>query len=305
MQSRDKEERRRHSTSYIPYSYYECRIPQCFSNVPMHWHSEFEINYVVRGRGEFICGNDRLSAVQGDILVLPPNMLHAAYPDQEDELVYQALVFHPAMLGANMNDRCTAECIRPLMNGTLKVNLLVRTDNGQYRQMRESVEQIFACVTGKRKLPDLLLKSELMKLFWLLETEETCLCRKKAGIDYCEAIRPALEYMVKNFREEITVAQLAALTHLSESYFMSCFKKAAGVGAIGYLAQLRMDAACEALACTEEQISEIALACGYENLSNFNRQFRKITGCSPKEYRKQSARQWSGDFLMLRRHSFQ
>ncbi len=320
MSNKDKEERRRHSTSFIPYSYYECRIPQYFGNVPMHWHGEFEINYIVSGRGTFICGNDRFLAGEGDILVLPPNMLHAAYPDQGGELVYQALVFHPVMLGAGTNDRCTTECIRPLMNGTMKVQVLISADAGKcdqhteacagndtgdsYGQMREAVEQIFACVTGEKPLPDLLLKSELMRLFWLLETQEAYLRREDTGIDYCEAIRPALEYMVKNFREDITVAQLAGLAHLSESYFMNCFKKAVGVSAIGYLIQLRMNAACEALACTKEQISEIALACGYENLSNFNRQFKKTAGCSPKEYRKQSARQWSGDFRTLRRHSF-
>ena len=70
MSNKDKEERRRHSTSFIPYSYYECRIPQYFGNVPMHWHSEFEINYIVSGRGVFICGNDRFLAGEGDILVL-------------------------------------------------------------------------------------------------------------------------------------------------------------------------------------------------------------------------------------------
>ena len=78
MSNREKEERRQHSTSFIPYSYYECRIPHYFRNVPMHWHSEFEINYVVHGEGEFICGNDRFVARRGEILVLPPNMLHAA-----------------------------------------------------------------------------------------------------------------------------------------------------------------------------------------------------------------------------------
>ena len=303
MSNREKEERRQHSTSFIPYSYYECRIPHYFRNVPMHWHSEFEINYVVHGEGEFICGNDRFVARRGEILVLPPNMLHAAYPSAGGEVTYQALVFHPVMLGANTHDRCTAECIRPLVNGTMRVSVRIGEDARQYVQMREAVEQIFACVTGLRPLPDLLLKSELMRMFWLLETDETCLRREDAGIDYCETIRPALEYMVKNFREDITVAQLAGLTHLSESYFMSCFKKAVGVGAIGYWAQLRMNAACEALACTKEQISEIALACGYSNLSNFNRQFKKVTGFAPKTYREQNARQWSAELLALRRHS--
>ena len=82
--------------------------------------------------------------------------------------------------------------------------------------------------------------------------------------------------------------QLADLVHLSKSHFMRCFKKAVGIGAIEHLSQLRINAACEALSDGNDQIADIAFACGYSNLSNFNRQFLKKVGCSPKEYRKRN-----------------
>ena len=91
---------------------------------------------------------------------------------------------------------------------------------------------------------------------------------------------------MKNFHENISIEQLADLVHLSKSYFMSCFKKAVGIGAIEHLTHLRINAACDALADTGKMISDIAFSCGYSNLSNFNRQFKQIMGCSPKEYRK-------------------
>ena len=61
MPNREMLENRKHSTAYIPYSFYECRIPEFYLNVPMHWHDEFEINRILRGRGEFICGDDKLT----------------------------------------------------------------------------------------------------------------------------------------------------------------------------------------------------------------------------------------------------
>ena len=94
--------------------------------------------------------------------------------------------------------------------------------------------------------------------------------------------------MMENFRENITVEQLADLVHLSKSYFMGCFKKAVGVGAMEHLTQLRMNAACDALSSTDKMISDISFHCGYSNLSNFNRQFKKVVGCTPNEYRKQN-----------------
>ena len=54
--NRETEEKRQHSTPLVPYSFYEVRIPEALNNVPMHWHSEFELNRILGGAGEFICG---------------------------------------------------------------------------------------------------------------------------------------------------------------------------------------------------------------------------------------------------------
>ena len=288
LPGKETEERRRHSTAYIPYSFYLCWIPRFFLNVPMHWHSEFEINLVVRGQGEFTCGSEKFTAQPGDLLIIPPNQLHAAYPLQRQELVYCALVFHPALLGANAGDRCAAECVRPLLSGTLKIVPHITPEAEGYPQLRACVDTVLDCVSQRNPHADLLLKSELLRLFWLLEGNESLLSREQLQESGREDMRPAMEYLMEHFREEISVEELAKLSHLSKSYFMSCFKRAAGVSAMEYLAQLRVHAACEALSGGEERVSEIAYRCGYGNLSNFNRQFKRIAGCSPKEYRKQS-----------------
>ena len=288
--NRQTEEKRQHSTTRIPYSCYECRIPDSFPNIPMHWHSEFEIGYILSGKGEFICGDDRVTVTEGDLLILPPNMLHAAYPVPDNNLYLDAFVFHPAMLGALNNDRCTTECIRPLINGSMKLEPHISPDMPDYRNIKASADLIYSCAHNNLSQSDLLLKSELLRLFWLLEQGDNIICRKKNEVSYSEIIRPALEYMGKNFQENITIEQLAALTSLSQSYFMSCFKKAVGVSAIDHLRQLRINAACEALTDTKRSIAEIAFHCGYNNLSNFNRQFKNTLGCSPHEFRQQNGR---------------
>ncbi len=290
MPGKDTEERKQHSTAYIPYSYYECRIPYDFANVPIHWHSEFEINYVLQGAGEFICGSDRHQAVKGDIFIILPNMLHGAYPAPESDLIYRAFVFHPSMLGAGAGDRCAAESVRPLMSGTVRIRTMVSGEAENYAPVKSYVEQIFSCADGGIAHADLLLKSELMRLFWMLETDKECVRREDGEVDYCEIIRPALEYMMGNYKKNITVSELAGTTHLSKSYFMNCFKRSTGVSAVEYLIQLRINAACEMLSSTEKKVSDVAFECGYGNLSNFNRQFIKMTGYSPKEYRKRTGR---------------
>lgn len=288
MPDKNTEEKRQHSTSYIPYSYYECRIPESFMNVPMHWHNEFELNYISAGKGEFLCGGLKFEAVEGDLLLLPPNMLHSAYPCKDNELIYHALVFHPALLGVTNNDRSTLECIRPMVNGNAQFNVHIQPSAKGYASVKAVADQIFSCVHADSAQMDLLLKSELLKLFWLLEQSGTITFQKDSGAGYHELIRPVLEYMSQNFREDICIEQLACLAHLSKSYFMRCFKETVGVGAMEHLTQLRISAACEALSGTQDKISDISYRCGYSNLSNFNRQFLKKVGCSPMEYRKRN-----------------
>ena len=67
---------------------------------------------------------------------------------------------------------------------------------------------------------------------------------------------------------------------------MGCFKNATGIGAIEYICQLRIKKACEMLRDYEDNISDIAAQCGFSNLSNFNRHFKKQLGITPSEYRK-------------------
>lgn len=256
----------------------------------MHWHSEFELNYVVRGRGEFVCGGEKFIEEAGDLLILQPNALHAARPCGEDGLLYYALVFSPAMLGSGVHDRCTAESIRPLINGDYKIGPFISSDADNFPLLKTCAEQIFSCVREDVPQADLLLKSELMRFFWLLETDEGILRQEASMAGRGETIRPAPEYMMAHYSEPVSVDQLASLTHLSTSYFMNCFKKAVGLSSMEYLSHLRVNAACEALSSTGKKISEIAFSCGYGNLSNFNRQFRRTMGCSPNEYRKQTDR---------------
>ena len=267
LPGKETKEKRQHSTTYVPYSFYECDMPRCFLDVPMHWHSEFELNYVVHGRGEFTCGGGRFTAEAGGLLMIQPNILHAACPCGEDGLLYYALVFSPAMLGAGTHDRCTVESIRPLINGDCVIGPFIPADANNFFRLRACAEQIFSCVREDVPQADLLLKSELLRFFWLLETDGSILRQGESKVDYGENVRPALEYIMEHYSEPISVEQLAAVSHLSTSYFMSCFKKAVGLSSVEYLSHLRVNAACDLLLSSDRMISEIAFSCGYGNLS--------------------------------------
>ncbi len=283
--NKNTEEKRRHSSGLVPFSYYKCRVPEYFANVPLHWHTEFEINYILSGCGEFICGADRFTANTGDIVIIPPNRLHAIYPHDGCSIRYDTIVFSAELLGSFGNDRCTAECIRPLLSGAALRNGRITPSHVYYTELQTTAENIFSCAKGSSARLDMLLKSELLRLFWLLE-ETGDITFSDGDSLRSEQLRPVLRYIEEHFREELSVAQLAETAHLSRSYFMALFKECAGVSAVEYISQLRIKAACEQLTASQKTIAETASDCGFRNISNFNRMFRRIAGCTPVEYRR-------------------
>ena len=284
--SQGNKEQRQHSSSLVPYSIYDCHIPDLFPNVPMHWHNEFEIDYVVLGKGEFICGDERFPVNPGDIVMISPNMLHAAYPSSNINLHYIAFVFHASMLGLESNDRSSTQCIRPLITGQLRVNMKYDLSHPDYSVIRSLTETLISCANKSNPYDDLLLKSNLLQLFWYFEKKGNQSSSRDGDISYSSLIRPALEYMTYYYMDSITINELAARCAISSSHFMNSFKKAVGCSAIEFLTHLRIKAACTALTETEDDISTISYNCGFNNLSNFNKQFKQLTGCSPREYRK-------------------
>ncbi|MBD5129164.1 MAG: AraC family transcriptional regulator [Ruminococcaceae bacterium] len=283
MYNTETEEKRKHSSRIVPFSCYRCKLPDYFTSVPLHWHGEFELSIIQEGCIECICGDVKYLMREGDIVIVAPNVLHAMYPHGEFQR-YDTVVFSPDMLGASENDRSAAECIRPIADGFCAIH--VTPAHTYYNELKITADNIISCAIGNTARLDMLMKSELLRLFWLLENSGDIDCRAHSEVNRSEVIRPALEYIAENYGDNITIDKLAETVHLSKSYFMSRFRQAAGVSAVEYITQYRIRAACSVLTESSKTVSEISFECGFRNLSNFNRAFKRLMGCTPNEYRK-------------------
>ncbi len=96
---------------------------------------------------------------------------------------------------------------------------------------------------------------------------------------------PVMEYIKSNYAEKITIADMAGLCFLSQSHFMRLFKHLMKMTAHGYLEQVRMFHAIDAIKHSSTSIAAIALNCGYYDHSSFVKRFKKITGTTPLRYR--------------------
>ncbi|QBG48622.1 AraC family transcriptional regulator [Verrucomicrobia bacterium S94] len=100
-------------------------------------------------------------------------------------------------------------------------------------------------------------------------------------------MRVVLEYVRDNYAQPIEIKELASLVHLSVSQFERRFRKVFQISPLKHIMRVRIRAASLRLTTTNDTIAAIALDCGFYDHSHFTRNFRKIMGTSPKEYRKQ------------------
>jgi AraC-like DNA-binding protein len=89
-----------------------------------------------------------------------------------------------------------------------------------------------------------------------------------------------------HYRDEIRLSQLADIAGMSTSSFSRFFKLHTGRNLSEYIIDLRLGHACRLLVDSSRTVAEIGYSCGFNNLSNFNRIFKKRKGCSPSEFRE-------------------
>lgn len=273
-------ENRHHSNTLVPFSYYKSSIPELFPFVPMHSHPEWELNFITYGEGFFITDKAKTTVHAGDIVLSFPHMLHAIETDAK--LIYDTVVFNTDMLGST-NDRCFSQIISPMCN--LSTELLHITDKNQYyEEMHSCASNVVSCAISNSPQSDLLMKGEILRFLWYAFTGNSITFIKKQT--QSNEIREILFYINEHYNEALTIEFLAAKAHLSKSWFMRKFHDTVGVGAIEYINKLRIQKVCEML-LDGSKIADAAFECGFQNLSNFNRLFKNVVGCTPREYPEQ------------------
>jgi len=111
-----------------------------------------------------------------------------------------------------------------------------------------------------------------------------------ASSQYQDAIARAVRYLVANFREEIRLETVLALTGMSRPTFARQFKQHSGRTFSEFLNRLRCQTACRDLEQSDRSILDIALGCGFTQVSFFNRLFRRLMRCSPSQFRARRRR---------------
>ena len=108
--------------------------------------------------------------------------------------------------------------------------------------------------------------------------------------EHAKKLKEVLSYIDAHYMKELTISGLAGICFFSEYYFMRFFKKYMGMSCVQYIKNVRLERAADQFENGETNTLEVALSCGFSNLSYFHREFKKKYGMTPKRFISLSAR---------------
>lgn len=257
--------------------------------ISKHRHTQFEISLVLSGEGFYRIG-DAVHPIQpGDVFVFSSNEFHYITQVTSAPLELLTMHFEPCYLFGSSFDSLSNSCI----------NLcFTHSDSFKNRIPAESAATLQKILLGikeelsaQKQESALLVKSYLNIFLVTLIREHNfvgqSLSFKRKNL---HAIRDAVDYINLHLADPITLADVARAVHISPSYLSSLFKDFFRVSMWSYIITKRIEKAISLLMDKNNPYSilEIALQCGFNNTTNFNRAFRKHTGLTPSEYRNSS-----------------
>jgi AraC-like DNA-binding protein/quercetin dioxygenase-like cupin family protein len=257
-------------------------------NVPWHFHPECELTLIVQSSGRRFVGDSIEAFVPGDLVLLGANLPHYwrnPGPEKNSKTKAQAVVAH-------FREECFGAEFLGLPEMTGVRNLLLRARRGlQFTgKTRDAVAAIMMQLPGSKGLDRLM---ALLNIFKLLHESAEARVLSSPGFAplldefASERINRAYKFIFKNFTAPIRHGEIARGAGMSLSAFGHYFKRVTGHTLTDFINDVRVGHASRRLIETDQPVSKIAYESGFESLSNFNHRFRKLTGVSPKEYRRE------------------
>ena len=254
---------------------------------PIHNHEAFELNYVEHATGvRRIVGDS--SEVIGEydlVLITSPDLEHVweQHECQSEEIREITVQFDFPMGEDSFFGKTPFLPMRKMLNEARKgLCFPVSTIMRVYDKLDtlSSIKEGFYAV-----MQFLTILYELSKCSGARPLASSSFA-KIAVEDDSRRILKVKNFISKNFMDEIRLGQLSDIAGMSPSAFSRFFKLHTGRNLTDYIIDMRLGAASRMLVDTSRSISEICFSCGFNNLSNFNRIFKKKKGCSPSEFRE-------------------
>ncbi len=264
--------------------------------VEAHSHEFFELAYVAEGSGEHQYNKGDFHPIKpGDVFIIEPGIEHDYRISADENAVIYNVLFIPSLLRDELNTMSAMTpfvdffYVEPLLRNDLRFNTRLTLQAKHQVKMRALLDGLILEQQTKNLGYQIMVKTEMIQLFVFLSRcyQQMDLPSKMQGSDE-QTIHHIREFIHRHYNQPLTLDQISHISGMSPSVFSVKFKQHTGHTLIEYRNEIRLSLAKEALLTTDNKILNIANEVGFDDLSFFNKQFKKKIGLSPGEFRKQN-----------------
>lgn len=285
----EQKENAKHGDVFFPIQKYITRLASDYPAVTTHWHDEAELTLITSGNCKYQIDLIDYDAKKGDILFIPPLLLHSISLGTSDEYFSETYVFHMNFLGGNATDICSTQYLTPMMNQEITMPCLITPEHPAYSSLRKIFNQITSLYNEEVIGYELALKSLFLQAIFLLLQ----FSKKNISPDTrisSDKLKSVLGYIELHYAEPISISELAELCFFSDYHFMRFFKKHVNMTCMEYINNLRLEKSVELFEQGNTSIMDVSLSVGFHNLSYFHRAFKKKYHMTPLSFIKELGR---------------
>ena len=241
-----------------------------------HWHSRHEFCYVIEGECSFYVNGQTYHASAGDLLFFKSGDIHR-YISNDEHFICYISTFIPTIVYENDYKLCMPKTF---------ISKSELVESGLHGRVLETFDTMYEEYEKCDKYWEAIVKSCLANMFYLLsrsfENESVTLIK---DVNKFEKFQQVIDYLNKNYTEDISLEDISSLLNYSLSNTSSLFEKFIGMNFKKYLDSIRVQKSVEMIRNSDETITEIAMKNGFNNVRTFNNVFKSITGMTPMELR--------------------
>lgn len=247
----------------------------------LHFHNYYEVGICYSGHGKMILGERECSFSPGSISLIPPSELHTTNTFGENACWGWMYFDAVALLNEIYpDDDVSRENVRHIIAKHGK--LLSKEDNTQ--KISFLINSIFSEIQSKEYMHQRMVRHLLSGLLIeIIRSSQNNSVPDKSSVK--NDILPAIDYIKINFNSFIKISELAKCCCMSESHFRKMFERYMNMKPLDYINFVRVQKSCALLRDTELPVTDIAERVGYESTSSFIRNFKRIIGCTPHQWK--------------------
>lgn len=260
------------------------RVKQKF-DFPLHYHEEYELNLILNAKGAKRVIGGHIEVIDDiELVLIGPNLYHAWFTHQcqSDEITEVTIQFHKDLFDDKFLKRNQLSFIKNMLDRSQRGILFSHETIAGLKERLLSLDK----KTGFDSVLELLSIMHDLSISRNMRTlSDPSFTNEKFNYN-SRRIEKVFEYMNNNYNRQVSLAEVSRIANMPEASFSRFIKKRTGKTFIDSLNEIRLGHASRMLIDTTNTVAEIAYKCGFNNISNFNRIFKRKKFCIPKEFRE-------------------